>query len=329
MKVEPKPEKYYKAQITLGFTPSDGDLIGGTINGVEVNGQWIGAKGQAILYRGGNADAYKADYTNVPFCMIGFRNEKAVISFKQDSAPTTDYELHLYRYVPSGIVQIPPEYVEGLEETTANASEALNTANTAESAAGIAQNMAESAKSTANTAKTTAERAKTTAERAKSTAEIAKSTAESAKSTAESAKSTANTAKTTAETAQSTANAAKTTAEKAIRSIDGYYYRLSSTSETNQYPRLVLDDLHQNSSIAIYATPTNSLNIMLNRDGGSLSGDPFGPATIKLVPNAVADDNIIVDGVKAFIMPSSTSGSTKKFKLTVDDTGTISATEVT
>ena len=29
------------------------------------------------------------------------------------------------------------------------------------------------------------------------------------------------------------------------------------------------------------------------------------------------------------ILPSSTAGSTKKFKLTVDDTGTVSATEVT
>ena len=30
-----------------------------------------------------------------------------------------------------------------------------------------------------------------------------------------------------------------------------------------------------------------------------------------------------------FEIPSSTAGSTKKFKLTVDDTGTVSATEVT
>ena len=29
------------------------------------------------------------------------------------------------------------------------------------------------------------------------------------------------------------------------------------------------------------------------------------------------------------IIPSSTAGSTKKFKLTVDDTGTVSTTEVT
>ena len=35
----------------------------------------------------------------------------------------------------------------------------------------------------------------------------------------------------------------------------------------------------------------------------------------------IADDGII--------LPSSTAGSTKKFKLTVDDTGAVSATEVT
>lgn len=35
-----------------------------------------------------------------------------------------------------------------------------------------------------------------------------------------------------------------------------------------------------------------------------------------------------VDGGE-IIIPSSTAGSTKKFKLTVDDTGAVSATEVT
>lgn len=35
----------------------------------------------------------------------------------------------------------------------------------------------------------------------------------------------------------------------------------------------------------------------------------------------IADDGIII--------PSSTTGSTKKFKLTVDDTGAVSTTEVT
>lgn len=98
----------YIAPITLGFAPNDGDLIRGTINGVEVNGQWTKLSNGAILYDESN--------TSVQFCEIGFRGAKTVVSVQQDSAPTTDYELHLYRYVPSGIVKIPQEYVEGLEE---------------------------------------------------------------------------------------------------------------------------------------------------------------------------------------------------------------------
>lgn len=42
------------------------------------------------------------------------------------------------------------------------------------------------------------------------------------------------------------------------------------------------------------------------------------------IDQAVGD---VLDGT--FIIPSSTSGSQKKFKITVDDAGTITATEVT
>lgn len=45
------------------------------------------------------------------------------------------------------------------------------------------------------------------------------------------------------------------------------------------------------------------------------------------------DDALIPDTIQRVegdvILPSSTTGSTKKFKITVDDSGTISATEVT
>lgn len=39
--------------------------------------------------------------------------------------------------------------------------------------------------------------------------------------------------------------------------------------------------------------------------------------------------NYIANGDKAIILTSSTSDSTKKFRITVDDSGTLSATEVT
>lgn len=57
-------------------------------------------------------------------------------------------------------------------------------------------------------------------------------------------------------------------------------------------------------------------------------GDPSGYYTSifsgEQIDKAVGD---VLDG--NIVLPSSTSGSTKKFKLTVDDSGTVSATEVT
>ena len=41
------------------------------------------------------------------------------------------------------------------------------------------------------------------------------------------------------------------------------------------------------------------------------------------------DPKYIPSELNEVILPSSTSGSSKRFKITVDDTGTISATEVT
>ena len=97
-------QKTYAAPITLGFAPTDGDLIRGTVNGVEVHGEW----------NGGEVNLFSSSNMNI--CDIGFLSNQAVVMVNQDSAPTTDYELHLYRYVPAGIVKIPKEYVEGLEE---------------------------------------------------------------------------------------------------------------------------------------------------------------------------------------------------------------------
>lgn len=46
-----------------------------------------------------------------------------------------------------------------------------------------------------------------------------------------------------------------------------------------------------------------------------------------------AQDNgsqsVVANGDKEFILASSTEGSTKKFKVTVDDSGTLKATEIT
>lgn len=103
----------YVASITLGFTPANGDLIGGTVNGVEVSGEWNNG---VILYKGALDVSTYGSGGRQRVCSVGIIDGQAIVAVEQDSAPTTDYELHLYRYTPAGIVQIPQEYVEGLED---------------------------------------------------------------------------------------------------------------------------------------------------------------------------------------------------------------------
>lgn len=124
----------YVAPITLGFTPANGDRIRGTVNGVEVNGEWNNSNGGVILYEG-----------RQQVCSVGIIDGQELIGVESESAPTTDYELHLYRYTPADIVQIPQEYVEGLEDVAENATAAKTAAETAQSTANAAKTAANAA----------------------------------------------------------------------------------------------------------------------------------------------------------------------------------------
>ena len=108
--------------------------------------------------------------------------------------------------------------------------------------------------------------------------------------------------------------------------------KLSST-KTNEYMQEYRIPSSGNGTSA-----TNALIDMFTSTGGTFTGTPEINTTYYL-----SSDNMIIretelatlnGHVKAmikaleYIIPSSTEGSTKKFKITVDDTGTISATEV-
>lgn len=141
----------YVAPITLGFTPADGDFIRGTVNGVEVSGEWDDG---VALYKGALDVSTYGSAGGQRICIIGISDGQAVVVVQQDSTPTTDYELHLYRYTPADIVQIPQEYVEGLKYVAENANAAKTAAETAQSTANSAKTAAETAQSTANDALT-------------------------------------------------------------------------------------------------------------------------------------------------------------------------------
>ena len=109
--------------------------------------------------------------------------------------------------------------------------------------------------------------------------------------------------------------------------------KLSST-QTDEYSQK-----YRIPSVGAGITAKDSLYNMFTSTGGTFTGTPEINTTYYL-----SSDNMVVretdiatlNGyVKAmieaseYIIPSSTSGSTKKFKITVDDTGALSAVEIT
>lgn len=69
--------------------------------------------------------------------------------------------------------------------------------------------------------------------------------------------------------------------------------------------------------------------ITFSHDGNAYHMRCGGPLDLSTGDSVNGWVPIQVQGIIGIIMRSSTSGSTKKFKITVDDTGTLSATEVT
>ena len=205
------------------------------------------------------------------------------------------------------------------------ANDALNTANTAYNNAYTAQSTAQSAQSTAQSAQSTAQSAQSTAQSAQSTAQSAQSTAQSAQSTAQSAQSTARSAQRAVDGVRTSLNSLKDTA---VTTPDGYSYNFDARSISSQYPRLIMTDYSQHRQVLAEIDENIGLILGITRDGGSGSDTVYNPATIK-IENRSGTGGVIIDGLKSIIMVSSTPNSTKQFKITVDDTGTISATEVT
>ena len=171
----------------------------------------------------------------------------------------------------------------------------------------------------------TAADALSTANTANNTANTAKTTANTAKTTADTAKTAADTAKTAASNAQTTANAAKQIADKAL-TIDSYGVISAPIGPMTQrsYQSLLLRSADSERQVKFKIEDRVGLRITVNRDGGS-SDSVSNPSTVEFEPNGGA--YMQLSGINALIM--SPINSTKKFKITVDDSGTLSATEVT
>lgn len=171
----------------------------------------------------------------------------------------------------------------------------------------------------AETAQNTADTAQSTALTAQSIAQTAQNTANAAKTTAETAQSAANEAKTTAETAQSTA---KTAVKPTKNNENDCWYRMY-----NPYAQ------HKTTVMDLGSTGASALCIKVNEKCPSVAFIPpvYGSsqADFEFRRPGGAYRHPLITGIGGIVVYSSTPNSAKKFKITVDDAGVISATEVT
>ena len=173
------------------------------------------------------------------------------------------------------------------------------------------------------------------AETALNSASEAKSTALTVQSIAQTAQSTANTAKTTAETAQDTANTAKTTAETAQDTANTAVKPTKNLANENECWYRMYNPYAQDKTTVmdLGSTGAAALCIKVNEKCPSVAFIPpvYGSsqADFEFRRPGGAYRHPLITGIGGIVVYSSTPNSTKKFKITVDDAGVISATEVT
>ena len=159
----------------------------------------------------------------------------------------------------------------------------------------------------------------------KSEVEVTQSTANAAKATADNAQSTADTAKTTADTA-------KTTAENAVHreiisdSNTKYAYYDLGPGATDDSVQFVLTNIG-------WSYGSGLRIIVKDETNPSVTFTPpvymANQANFAFARASDAYPHPKITEIGGIVMYSTTAGSTKKFSITVDDNGTISATEIT
>ena len=243
-----------------------------------------------------------------------------------------------------------PDGVEsGIEAANTKAATALSAAQAAQDTANEAISSANTAKSTANTAKSTAYTAKSTADTAKSTADTAKSTADTAKSTAETALARAVEPYTgITQMAPLYKNGGFSAWRSVVQNLsydktEGYF-----SADGRSTTALNGEDMPDGVFYANVHVGNQSAKAFLTKGvnaAGSGSWSVRGFAVIddkysrtgeilyvssNTIPQYESKGLFLTfRAPDSMLLKSSTSGSDKQFRITVDDTGTLKATEFT
>ena len=156
-------------------------------------------------------------------------------------------------------------------------------------------------------------------------------TAEVAQNVAYTARNTAQTAQSTAETAQSTAETAKTIANTCIRA-----HGWPSNADTDKEVTYWMRNDRSNKNVHVYIGNAGGSALEIHVGEETVPSVTFIPpcyggaqANFEFSRVAPGYHHPLITGIGGVVMYSSDGNSTKKFKITVDDTGTLKATEVT
>ena len=235
---------------------------------------------------------------------------------------------------------LPDEVESGIEAATTKAATAL-------SAAQAAQDTANEAISSANTAQTAANTAQTAANTAQSTANTAKSTAETAKSTADAALARAVEPYTgITQMAPLYKNGGFSAWRNVVQRLlydktEGYFSadgRSTTALNGEDMPNVVFCALvnveNHSANAFLYKKATGNNSWFVSGfaviDGGySRTGEILYVSSNTIPQYAAKGLFLTFRAPDSMLLKSSTSGSDKQFRITVDDTGTLKATEAT
>lgn len=294
-------EKNYGAPITLTNPLAEGATVSGTVNGTAVSG--VVAKNfagdlNAALYTTGASEqvVVVAKAGGSGGALVCILTSDAVVV--RDDPPETDMVLVLSQSREAMPKVIPAEYLD----VDLNAVESR--INTVESVANNAFNKATTAQTTANAAQATANSAQTAA-----TSEIRTNNL-----------CFRSSGRTDNQTTDIPSNLGVRIGNMYKSSTAMQYYPVSLTA--NRGLEFSADTANPSErQVLLYTEKSNNVisGILELRDN-------YGHV-IKIRPDSIAAYRLTFEN--GIIIRSSTAGSTKKFKITVDDTGTLSATEVT
>ena len=282
----------YVAPIALTEDLVKGATVSGTINGVQVSGTV--KAGYVNLYAIAQVSSYEAPL------VVTIGGDAGNYQIALEKQPESDLTIHLTQTIPAHKVIIPKEYLE-LTETDQAIAAAQSTANAAQSTANAAQ-------TTANTAKTKAEEAKTAADEANSEIRTKDLWFHSS------------------ETSLDDPNVP-------------YGIKIGSVASSKEHPRVILTIGDGLTMCGSSLNPNRRhVQVKVQHESNTrfgciyVSSEQGYSATITPTEISAAFADATINSLyclNGITLKSTTSGSTKKFRITVDDTGTIKATEVT